>query len=91
MFINRQAELAHLNQLYQSVSAHLYVLYGRRRVGKTELLRTFCEGKPHIFFVATTVPMLNNWRPFRKQSGAFYMVMLPLSLPFHRGKRHCKC
>lgn len=53
MFINRQAELAHLNQLYQSISAHLYVLYGRRRVGKTELLRTFCEGKPNIFFVAT--------------------------------------
>jgi AAA+ ATPase superfamily predicted ATPase len=29
------------------------VLYGRRRVGKTELLRAFCEGKAHIFFVAT--------------------------------------
>ena len=53
MFINRQAELAHLNQLYQSTAAHLYVLYGRRRVGKTELLRTFCEDKPHLFFVAT--------------------------------------
>ena len=31
----------------------LFVLYGRRRVGKTELLREFCGDKAHIFFVAT--------------------------------------
>ncbi|MEZ4657483.1 MAG: ATP-binding protein [Caldilineaceae bacterium] len=53
MFINRQAELAHLKQLYQAEVAQLYVLYGRRRVGKTELLHTFCADKPQIFFVAT--------------------------------------
>jgi AAA+ ATPase superfamily predicted ATPase len=33
--------------------AELFVLYGRRRVGKTELLREFCREKAHIFFVAT--------------------------------------
>src|SRR5690606_14588909 len=27
-------------------------LYGRRRVGKTELLTRFCAGKRHVFFVA---------------------------------------
>jgi len=53
MFINRKAELEQLNQLYQSNMAVLYVLYGRRRVGKTELLREFCLTKPHIFFIAT--------------------------------------
>lgn len=53
MFINREAELAHLEQLYQSDRAELFVLYGRRRVGKTELLRAFCEEKPHAFFIAT--------------------------------------
>lgn len=53
MFINRQEELAQLNRLYRSNRAEMFVLYGRRRVGKTELLRAFCEGKPHIFFVAT--------------------------------------
>ena len=26
------------------------MLYGRRRVGKTETLRQFCQNKPHIFF-----------------------------------------
>ena len=53
MFVNREAELAHLEQLHQSDRAELFILYGRRRVGKTELLRAFCEGKPHVFFIAT--------------------------------------
>ena len=53
MFINRQAELANLEARYHSGRAELFVLYGRRRVGKTELLRHFCEDKPHVFFIAT--------------------------------------
>ena len=53
MFINRGTELDQLEKRFASAQAELFVLYGRRRVGKTELLRTFCEGKPRIFFVAT--------------------------------------
>lgn len=53
MFVNREAELAHLEQLYQTNEAQMYILYGRRRVGKTKLLRALCCDKPHIFFVAT--------------------------------------
>ncbi|MDP3449837.1 MAG: ATP-binding protein, partial [Anaerolineaceae bacterium] len=53
MFINRKVELEQLSRLYNSDHAELYVLYGRRRVGKTEVLRAFCADKPHIFFIAT--------------------------------------
>jgi len=53
MFIDRKIELDLLDQHYRSNQAELFVLYGRRRVGKTELLRAFCEDKPHIFFIAT--------------------------------------
>jgi AAA+ ATPase superfamily predicted ATPase len=53
MFINRETELDQLEKRFVSEKAELFVLYGRRRVGKTELLRTFCEGKSHIYFVAT--------------------------------------
>ena len=53
MFIGRETELEHLETLYASERAELFILYGRRRVGKTELLRTFCANKPHIFFIAT--------------------------------------
>ncbi len=53
MFIDRKPELEQLERLYRSDQAELFVLYGRRRVGKTELLRVFCEGKSHLYFIAT--------------------------------------
>jgi AAA+ ATPase superfamily predicted ATPase len=52
VFINREAELQQLQQRYASDQAELFVVYGRRRVGKTELLAQFCRDKRHIFFVA---------------------------------------
>ena len=45
MFIGRQAELKFLNDKYKESNGQLIVLYGRRRVGKTETLREFCKGK----------------------------------------------
>jgi AAA+ ATPase superfamily predicted ATPase len=52
MFINRVAELDLLEKLFVSGKAEFFVLYGRRRVGKTELLARFCEGKRAVFFVS---------------------------------------
>jgi len=52
MFYDRQQEFQLLEMQYRSGQAELFVLYGRRRVGKTELLTHFCKGKRHIFFVA---------------------------------------
>ena len=52
MFINRQNELDLLEKHFSSGKAELFVLYGRRRVGKTELLSYFCQGKRSIFFVS---------------------------------------
>ncbi len=52
MFVNRVSELELLEKHFTSGKAELFVLYGRRRVGKTELLARFCEGKRSIFFVS---------------------------------------
>ena len=52
MFVNRTTELELLEKRYLSGKAEFFVLYGRRRVGKTELLAHFCAGKRAIFFVA---------------------------------------
>jgi len=52
VFIDRQAELQLLQERYETDQAEFFVLYGRRRVGKTELLAQFCRDKRHIFFVA---------------------------------------
>lgn len=53
MFIGREAELKFLQDRYEDRNGQLIVLYGRRRVGKTETLREFCKGKPHVFFSCT--------------------------------------
>lgn len=50
MFIGRETELKFLNDAYLSNHAEFIVLYGRRRVGKTELLNEFCKDKPCIFY-----------------------------------------
>ena len=55
MFICRKQELQFLNDRYNSKGGQLVVLYGRRRVGKTETLREFCKGKPHVFYSSREV------------------------------------
>jgi len=50
MFIGRKTELQFLEDKYNSPNGQLIVVYGRRRIGKTETLHQFCKGKPHVFF-----------------------------------------
>jgi AAA+ ATPase superfamily predicted ATPase len=52
MFVNRVSELDLLEKRFASGKAEFFVLYGRRRVGKTELLARFCQDKRTIFFVS---------------------------------------
>lgn len=52
VFVNRRTELELLEKRFASGQAEFFVLYGRRRVGKTELLARFCEGKRAVFFVS---------------------------------------
>lgn len=52
VFIGREKEIADLNELYSQDKFQLFVLYGRRRVGKTTLLNEFCKDKETIFYSA---------------------------------------
>lgn len=51
-FIGRQTELAKLNAEYVHNSSFV-VIYGRRRVGKTTLIKEFIKGKMAFYFLAT--------------------------------------
>ncbi len=48
--IGRRAELSLLEEAYQSNRAEFMAVYGRRRVGKTFLIREFFSGKPECQF-----------------------------------------
>lgn len=51
-FIGRKAELEKLNVEYERGGGFV-VIYGRRRVGKTTLIKEFLKGKTAFYFLAT--------------------------------------
>jgi len=52
MFINRQRELAFLRNRKKGKKPEFIVIYGKRRVGKTELVKQFFKDVPHVYFLA---------------------------------------
>lgn len=52
MFVGRKRERDKLDTLYQSGQFEFTVFYGRRRVGKTTLIREFMKGKEGIYYMA---------------------------------------
>lgn len=51
-FFGRVGELESLQDAYDSRTAEMAIIYGRRRIGKTALIQKFCEGKPAFFYTA---------------------------------------
>lgn len=49
-FVDRESELETLNSLINNQQATLVLLYGRRRVGKTRLIREFLKNKNNLYF-----------------------------------------
>ena len=72
IFIGRKKELADLNELYAQDRFQLFVLYGRRRVGKTTLLNEFCKGKDAIFYSAEQSNNKLNLEKFSELVFSFY-------------------
>jgi uncharacterized protein len=66
IFYNRFLELKFLNDKYKSKTAELIILYGRRRIGKTNLILEFCKNKNHFYFMGRlesrndTIKRFNN-------------------------------
>jgi len=72
IFIGREKELADLNELYAQDRFQLFVLYGRRRVGKTTLLNELCKGKDAIFYSAEQSNNKLNLEKFSELVFSFY-------------------
>jgi len=53
VFTNRQKELSLLNEEYLNDGFRFSIIYGRRRVGKTALLKEYIKDKPSIYFLVT--------------------------------------
>ena len=73
-FTGREKELAEMNDLYNEDRFHMFVLYGRRRVGKTTLLNEFCKDKPSIFYSAEQSNRKLNLEKFSQMIFNYYGV-----------------
>jgi len=51
-FIDRETELKALRDKWAKGSSQLIIVYGRRRIGKTELIKQFIKGKEAVYFLA---------------------------------------
>ncbi len=60
MFYGRTEELKLLEEKYDSGRFEFLPVYGRRRVGKTALLKKFAEGKNAVYFSAQKGPLSAN-------------------------------
>lgn len=79
MFIGREKELTALNDLYNSGKLEFVVLYGRRRVGKTELIKHFIDDKNAIYFTGDTGFISKMSYPFSSAIFSATLLVAPLA------------
>jgi hypothetical protein len=72
MFVNRTAELAWLEARWRAKDAQLLIVYGKRRVGKTALLKAFLQGKAGIYFLADRRPEREQLREVAVRLGGHF-------------------
>ena len=84
MFIGRNDELRELNKHYNSNKFECVIVWGRRRVGKTELINKFCEGKKHILFTGVEA---NDETNFMNFSNTVSKVLLNTEIMFENWQK----
>ncbi|HQO69028.1 MAG TPA: ATP-binding protein [Clostridia bacterium] len=70
-FIDREQELNFLLSEYRRSGSSLVVIYGRRRIGKTELISEFMNDKKSIYFLATEEDEVQNRNAFKNTVSDF--------------------
>ncbi len=71
-FIDREEELEFLQERYGKEGFDFIVIYGRRRIGKTELLKNFIKDKPYMYFLCNKAGTATNISRFKKQVARFF-------------------
>lgn len=66
-FVGRKNELEALERLYEKNGFQMMVLYGRRRVGKSTLIKEFIKDKKAIYYTASQTGIRNNLEKLGRQ------------------------
>lgn len=68
-FIDREIELKFLNERWQSSNSQLIIIYGKRRIGKTELIKEFIKNKNSIYFICDRTTEKENLKNLGRIAG----------------------
>ena len=84
MFVDRRKELEFLERKWREKGPQLIVIYGRRRVGKTFLLKEFLKGKRGVYVLLTGDSIKENIKvmkeAFARLTGKSYFTRLEVGL-----------
>jgi len=75
-FVDRVKEIDVLEQRYKSNKPEFMIIYGRRRIGKTELIKQFTKDKKHFYFLARKEPIELEVDRFRKKISEKFNIFL---------------
>ncbi len=82
VFVNRDAELSFLRRAWQEDKSQLVVIYGKRRVGKTALVKELSKNLPHIYFLADKAPERDQLTQLSEKVGLYFKDDFLLSRGF---------
>jgi AAA+ ATPase superfamily predicted ATPase len=71
-FVNRKVELDFLNKKWGEKQSQLIIIYGKRRVGKTELSIWFAKNKPHIYFLCERIAAHKQLKKFTEVIAEYF-------------------
>ena len=74
MFIGRKKEINYLYEVFDRSSFEFGIVHGRRRVGKTTLIKEAIKDRNAIYFLSQQANMQMNLEIFSKQYGEFKNV-----------------
>jgi hypothetical protein len=67
-FVGRRAELGLLRNVHAARESALIPIYGRRRIGKSELILQLMRGAPGVYFVGKTAPAALQLRELMREA-----------------------
>ena len=75
-FINREKELEALENSYESNNPAFIIIYGRRRLGKTELVKRFIKDKRAFYFLAKQEKLELEFERFKEKFAKKHNIFL---------------
>lgn len=81
-FVDRKEELAKLEESYEKGDSALFVLYGRRRVGKTSLLKELVERYDGLYLLGRQEAEKEQLERFSRELSRFFNDPVPEKDPF---------